>query len=108
MYKPAKNGWPARKILAGVAVGGRETVVRAGPNTGDAVTRADEDRGGSQGNECQQKGVLDKVLALLVIYEILHEVFHFVFSLSDELIRAEFPRYGECLADGFLLPHQRP
>jgi hypothetical protein len=84
-----------RSVLAGGGVGGGETSVRTGPDTVDAATRANEDGGGSQGNEGQQEGVLDQILALLVVYEVLHEVFHCVFSLSDELIHADFPRYGE-------------
>src|SRR5690349_11610098 len=61
------------KRLAGRGVGRGKLAVGGAPDALDAAARAQEKGRGGQRNEGHQKGVLDQVLALLVVPKITHE-----------------------------------
>jgi len=67
---------PPRIHLAGRGVGRGEPRIGGCPNTGDATTGADEQRGGSQTHESQKQRIFDQVLALFISNEILQQRFH--------------------------------
>ena len=58
------------QVLAGAGVGISELSIRGGPDTLDAATGAQKKRGGCQGYESHQKGVLDKILSLFIVPEV--------------------------------------
>src|SRR5579872_162062 len=65
-----------RSQLAGRSVGGSQSRVGVGPDTGHAATGADKQRGRSETHERQKQRIFDQVLALFVLNKVAQQRFH--------------------------------
>jgi hypothetical protein len=61
----------SQPVLAGRSIGNGQLAVGSTPDTADTATGADEKRGRGEAHKSQKQCVLDKILALLVLDELV-------------------------------------